>query len=838
MAACCTGDSRLLPDVLPEAVADFAALRGEVQWHEMAHKGGPVPRLVAIQGTVEQDGSYPIYRHPADEQPKLEPWSPLVLQMKGYVEEAVGQEFNHALIQWYRNGDDNISEHADKTLDVKKGTAIINLTLGATRTMVLRTKGNSGGCRETSQPQKRPLEKVRLCHNSVFVLGWETNRSWLHAINKDGRLDMDKSPDELLHGALAIPRLLTPQEEDAEMNDLLQAFSLENRTPDFVWEQAYSKGFGVYNLREAGRASDAAPSRRTALLIIDLQNDFLHEDPRCFMSGRLKNLEALREVLPAVAKVAHDVRSSGGLVVWVRAVYGGWPNGPPAPQRPPVREGAAPNDDFRASLHKGRQPCCARQSFGAEFYPAAAGLIHEADVVLEKRWYSAFTETPLDAMLDAWGVKRVAVCGLVTNVCVQATMVDAFHLGYEPVLIRDACAANGGHDQAVETLQQYGMAVDSTTFASSFPCLSLKHKISCLRFDGVSRLSGFGAGDCILIPKFLSQEVADKLLKRMLGEDEIRWTQLLHVKNASKFPRLTAFQAERSAEGHLPVYRCADPQPWHGQYDTLPWSLSVLKIKPQLEAVAGHSFNWSRILRYRDGNDGMGFHSDKCLDVRKGSYIASLSLGDSREYELQPKDKSSRIPSQTLTLHHGTLLLLGPETNRLFMHSLKKTKQSQKRERISVTFRDIATYHADWDFYGQGTLTPTVQAWRARRRKENSVDSVCAYLLALGGCRLAGGPRTRLGWFSAAVALCLYSLWRVIRRRRRWNEGLRRLAALFPELNKRPLGPDEARELLHGDVLVVPPARAAAGLAGEWWKLLRHDIFRAGGGSDVACSCN
>lgn len=84
MEALGTGDSYLLEGILPEVDANktFYKLREEIQWQEMMHRGGLVPRLVALQGLVEKDGSIPLYRHPVDEHPSLEPYSPTVALLK------------------------------------------------------------------------------------------------------------------------------------------------------------------------------------------------------------------------------------------------------------------------------------------------------------------------------------------------------------------------------------------------------------------------------------------------------------------------------------------------------------------------------------------------------------------------------------------------------------------------------------------------------------------------------------------------------------------------------------------------------------------------------------
>lgn len=111
-----SGDSRIIHDVLSSALADevFALLRQEVEWQTMHHRSGKVPRLVAVQGEIEKDGSMPLYRHPADESPRLHAFSTTVEKIRKEIEALLNQPFNHALIQLYRDGNDNISEHADK----------------------------------------------------------------------------------------------------------------------------------------------------------------------------------------------------------------------------------------------------------------------------------------------------------------------------------------------------------------------------------------------------------------------------------------------------------------------------------------------------------------------------------------------------------------------------------------------------------------------------------------------------------------------------------------------------------------------------------------------------
>ena len=111
-----SGDSRIICNAISSSVMNsaFERLKEEVVWQRMLHRSGQVPRLVAVQGEAVEDGDVPIYRHPADESPTLLAFTQTVGQIRREVEGLLSQPFNHALIQLYRDGIDNISEHADK----------------------------------------------------------------------------------------------------------------------------------------------------------------------------------------------------------------------------------------------------------------------------------------------------------------------------------------------------------------------------------------------------------------------------------------------------------------------------------------------------------------------------------------------------------------------------------------------------------------------------------------------------------------------------------------------------------------------------------------------------
>ncbi|KAI5811729.1 hypothetical protein DFH27DRAFT_474838, partial [Peziza echinospora] len=293
------GDTRLVTNLLPDDLSStaFENMRREVRWRTMHHRGGEVPRLVAVEGVIDKDGTFPIYRHPADESPPLRPFSDTVALIRDHVQRVVNHPVNHVLIQYYRDGNDYISEHSDKTLDIVRGSNIINVSLGAQRTMLLRSKKDSKEWMEQkSIPQKpedagkdprlegkagpaRTSQRIHLPHNSMFILGESTNRKWLHAIKQDKRMQSLKSPAEVMNSGERISltfrhigTFLSDHEtkiwgqgataksrddakdvivnDEAETEKLIFAFGTENhQAEEFDWEGVYGGGFDVLHFK-------------------------------------------------------------------------------------------------------------------------------------------------------------------------------------------------------------------------------------------------------------------------------------------------------------------------------------------------------------------------------------------------------------------------------------------------------------------------------------------------------------------------------------------------------------------------------------------------------------
>ncbi|KAG9251719.1 uncharacterized protein F5Z01DRAFT_262989 [Emericellopsis atlantica] len=349
----CEGDTDIIENLLPKDLEAgiFDKVREEVEWQRMSHQGGEVPRLVAVQREVGDDGSIPVYRHPSDQSPPSLPFSPTVLAIKKATEKHLGHKLNHALIQYYRDGLDHISEHSDKTLDIVPGSYIANVSLGAERTMVFRSKraekDHTASSDSSKQGAPRQTQRAQLPHNSLCRMGLKTNMKWMHSIRQDKRAEREKSEAELAYSgrriSLTFRQIGTFLDKDetviwgqgatgktraeakpiangrgAEAVDMIKAFGAENNSTTFDWSARYGNGFDVLHMSNSPRfftSSDSQVNLRIALMLAELNITYAKGsvDPGSSESSRVDRAHA-----PPVKFVDVDEAKStvsGGLAV-------------------------------------------------------------------------------------------------------------------------------------------------------------------------------------------------------------------------------------------------------------------------------------------------------------------------------------------------------------------------------------------------------------------------------------------------------------------------------------------------------------------------------------------
>jgi nicotinamidase-related amidase len=183
---------------------------------------------------------------------------------------------------------------------------------------------------------------------------------------------------------------------------------------------------------------DPIPLTETALLIADLQNDFIHPDG-AYARGGHGNAEIA--ALPARVKpLADALRGGGGWIVSTHFTLVPGRGGEPmiAPHllaiRPFLRRG-----DF--------QPGAWGHALVDELQPA--------DFSVEKVAYSAFYMSRLEWVLRKANIRRLLVCGIVTNGGVASTVRDAHVREFEVTVLSDGCAAFSTevHETAINALR-------------------------------------------------------------------------------------------------------------------------------------------------------------------------------------------------------------------------------------------------------------------------------------------------------------------------------------------------------------------------------------------------
>jgi nicotinamidase-related amidase len=192
---------------------------------------------------------------------------------------------------------------------------------------------------------------------------------------------------------------------------------------------------------------------KTALVVIDLQNDFLDVNG-AYARGGDTNPPAL--LLPArVAEVARALKAAGGLVVASQFTL--WPDASGEPMVSPHLKA------LRPYLKKGD---FAPGSWGQANVDALTGLV---DVTVSKVAYSAFFNTQLDWVLRRAGIDTVAVCGIVTNGGVASTVRDAHMRDYRTLVLADGCAAFGEerHQTSLADMRNVAEVTDCAAFIAS-----------------------------------------------------------------------------------------------------------------------------------------------------------------------------------------------------------------------------------------------------------------------------------------------------------------------------------------------------------------------------------
>ncbi len=169
-----------------------------------------------------------------------------------------------------------------------------------------------------------------------------------------------------------------------------------------------------------------------AVVVIDMQADFLL--PGGYLASMGYDLAGVRAAIPGVQRVLKAARSAGLMVLHTRQAY-----------RPDLAD-LPPHKAFRS--RRGGAPIGSDGPLGRFLIRGEPGAAIIDDVapepgepIVDKSANGAFCGTDLASILSVRRVRSLIVCGITTDVCVHSTLREANDLGYECLLVSDACGS-------------------------------------------------------------------------------------------------------------------------------------------------------------------------------------------------------------------------------------------------------------------------------------------------------------------------------------------------------------------------------------------------------------
>ena len=199
------------------------------------------------------------------------------------------------------------------------------------------------------------------------------------------------------------------------------------------------------------RLEDQIDPKHTALLVIDMQNDFCAKGGYIEKTGKL-DVAGCETVAERINVAVDAARAVGVKIVWIRANY-------------EPRFLAAPILTRHATRGIEKEVCCAGDSWGYDFFNVKP---RDGEFFVEKHRYDAFHGTKLDDILRNHGIRTLVCTGVVTNVCVESTVRSGFFRGYYIVVPKDCVGAPFPdlHEAALKNISTYyGTLTDADALA-------------------------------------------------------------------------------------------------------------------------------------------------------------------------------------------------------------------------------------------------------------------------------------------------------------------------------------------------------------------------------------
>lgn len=182
----------------------------------------------------------------------------------------------------------------------------------------------------------------------------------------------------------------------------------------------------------------------TAVLVVDMQNDFCSADGAYAKSIPGLDLSEIDEMVPRLSGLLDAARTQGVPVIYITAIYNTNDNRYLSPVW--LEHAERRRQGLYTSI-----PLCEEGAWGAQVIPQLTPRPDEMVVV--KHRYSAFIDTPLQSYLRNRGIQTVLITGVGTSGCVESTARDGFMLDHYTVTISD-CVATYWHEDHVAALRK------------------------------------------------------------------------------------------------------------------------------------------------------------------------------------------------------------------------------------------------------------------------------------------------------------------------------------------------------------------------------------------------
>jgi ureidoacrylate peracid hydrolase len=216
-----------------------------------------------------------------------------------------------------------------------------------------------------------------------------------------------------------------------------------SRQPDAPAGTIWTGRRGPGDVMSEGITIEAKPEpiridiRKTAVLVVDMQNAFIKEGGYADLAGY--DISRTDKIVGPCQEIIRAGRDKGAKIIYFQMGCS------------PDLSDMGPDDSPGAYKSKGRNLIKQRPDLREKLYVYGgwgAEIIEElepqkGDLVIRKQRYDGFIGTNLDIVLRTFGLKYLLFAGTATNICVESTIRHAFFLDFFPILISDAVCQMG-----------------------------------------------------------------------------------------------------------------------------------------------------------------------------------------------------------------------------------------------------------------------------------------------------------------------------------------------------------------------------------------------------------